>query len=175
MWYGGKSSLHFGLNDLANKAWNHINSPQWWASLPRTGLSFNNLSLSLPLSFFIYLNLSLYPLPHWSKWRLLVECRYWLPRSDIFSSTNIQGCQCGWGPIDWDLGDKKSWELEAEKNRCKWRAINYMWQESNSVSLLHQSPTAASDVFNLGHAFEKRSCHLIPGTHLYSLATHFHI
>ncbi len=50
-----------------------------------------------------------------------------------------------------------------------------MWQESNSVSLLHQSPTAASDVFNLGHAFEKRSCHLIPGTHLYSLATHFHI
>lgn len=50
-----------------------------------------------------------------------------------------------------------------------------MWQESNSVSLLHQSPTAASDVFNLGHAFERRSCHLIPGTHLYSLATHFHI
>ncbi len=98
------------------------------------------ISLSLPLSFFIYLNLSLYPPPHWSKWRLLVECRYWLPRSDFFSSTNIQGCQCGWGPIDWDLGIKKSWELEAEKNRCKWRAINYMWQESNSVSLLHQSP-----------------------------------
>lgn len=124
----------------------HLNDGLHCLDLASTSIMSRCLYLSptlfLSLSVFLRLSSSLHCLTGpLKKSRLRVAWHYWLLPDQTFSHySQISRITVWMRPYWLGLWDKKkSCELIVEGNRCKWWAINYMWQESNSVSLAHKS------------------------------------